>query len=48
MDDVTGVTTLTLSVVVSGQPSSTFVVAVTSPVLTALRLYDTTALVRVV
>ena len=46
VDDVTGVTSLTLTVVVSGQSSNTVTVAVTPPALTALRLYDTATLVR--
>jgi hypothetical protein len=46
VDDVTGLTSLSLTVVVSGQSSNTVEVAVTPPSLTALRLYDTAALVR--
>ncbi len=45
MDDVSGITTLNISVVVSGQASNVVAVLVAPPTLTALRLYDTASLV---
>lgn len=45
LDDVSGLTSLTLVAVVSGQPSNAVVVVVTPPALTAVRLYDTASLV---
>jgi hypothetical protein len=45
VEDVSGVVALNVSVVVSGQSSNVVVVAVATPSVTALRLYDTTSLV---
>ena len=45
VEDVAGVASLQIVVVVSGQPSNAVIVGVSPPVLSSVRLYDTTSLV---